>query len=275
MKYEVCKPTILLTVILSLVLVSEAYAQSTWLDYNAQNALALEILKIRFDEGEESFLSSTSFLTGRFSLSPKFLIVGEIPFAFYGEKSDYWEDISEATLGNPYLGGEFRLSDSGFMLEFGARAPIVSENNHSAVLYGYLSDWIERTGAFLPDYVPLSVFVNYIYEHEKGFALRLRTGPEIFIPTEERGETEVFILYGAQAFYRIKKVKLGAGFSGKYLITEEDSEFENRSWHQLGFLFEIKLGQFQPAAYLRFPIDDFLTEMMDFVFGIGLMYNFD
>ena len=101
MNYQVRNPFFVLVVILSLVLVSEAYAQSTWLDYNARNALALEILKVRFDEGEESFLSSTVFFTGRFSLSSKFLLVGEIPFAYYGESSEYGEDVSEAALGNP------------------------------------------------------------------------------------------------------------------------------------------------------------------------------
>ena len=269
------KTSVVLIVILPLFLISAVYAQSTWLDYNARNAVALEILKIRFDEGEESFLSSTSFLTGRFSLSPKFLLVGEIPFAYYGESTDYGEDISEATLGNPYLGGEFSIPGSGIMLEFGARAPLVSENNHSAAFYGALSDRVERIEAFLQTYVPLSAFLNFIYEHENGFALRFRTGPAIWLPTEKWASTEVFLLYGAQAFYRINKVRFGAGFSGRYSITEEDREFENTNWYQLGFLFEVKLGQIQPAAYLRFPLDENLPEMMDFVFGIGLMYNFD
>lgn len=154
-------------------------AQSIWLDYGPRKSLNVEILKPVFDDGEETFLTSSPFLTLKYAPNQNFALTGELPFSHYGWDSQ-WSEGTESTLGNPYFGLEYRFPKSPFLFEIGVRAPVApddSEDNGAAAWAGFITEWVERTEAFASDIVPASAYANVILEFRSGFALRLRGGP--------------------------------------------------------------------------------------------------
>jgi hypothetical protein len=123
--------------------------------------------------------------------------------------------------------------------------------------------------------VPISTYANVILESPSGFALRLRGGPCFWIKSGEREDSETFLLYSAQAFYKFSKVRIGGGLSGRYWVSSEGGDFAENSFHQLGFSLDFVLGKLRPGVYLRIPLDENLSDIVDAVVGLSLGIQFD
>ena len=220
--------------IMILFVCSFSGAQSIWQDYTSWESIIIEFLKPQYvDEEDLSFLTSVTFLSARFPVTRNILFSGELPFSYINWDIPQGADLgAQQTFGNPYFGIEFHLQQAPLFFEVGARVPLsadIDKENGEATLNGGLTDFVDRAEAFATDAVPVTGFVNYILSSRTGFSLRLRAGPSFWIASGDREESETFILYSAQAFYETGIVRFGAGFSGRYSASMEDSNFGERS----------------------------------------------
>lgn len=259
---------------------SSLEAQSIWQDYTAWEGFTIEFLKPNYEDGDDfSFLTSVTFVSGRFPVTRHIIFAGELPFSYVNWDIPQGPDLgAQQTFGNPYFGLEFHPTRAPLFLELGVRAPLAAgleEENGDATSNGSLTDFVDRAEAFATDAVPVSGFVNYVAWTRTGFSLRLRGGPVFWIASGEREESETFILYSAQIFYDTGTFRFGGGFSGRYFATREDADSVERSWHQLTFGLDIQLGLFKPGIYIRIPLDDDYKEIIQSVFGITLGIDFD
>ena len=266
--------------IMVLFIFSSLGAQSIWQDHTSWEGIKIEFLKPNYvDEEDLSFFTSVTFLSARFPVTRNIVFSGELPFSYVNWDIPQGPDLgAKQTFGNPYLGLEFHLRQTPLFFELGARVPLtadIDDENGEATLNGGLTDFVDRAEAFATDAVPVSGFVNYILSSRTGFSLRLRGGPSFWIASGDREESETFILYSAQAFYETGILRFGGGFSGRYLVSVEDLDFGERSFHQLTFGLDIILGMFRPGAYIRIPLDEEYKDMINTVFGISLGIDFD
>ncbi len=267
-------------VIVILFTLSPMEAQSIWQDYTSWEGITIEFLKPNYVEDEDlSFLTSVTFLSGRFPISRSIVFSGELPFSYINWDIPQGPDLgAQKTFGNPYFGLEFHLRRAPLFFELGARAPLtagIEDENGEATLTGAFTDFVDRAEAFATDAVPVSGFVNYILSTRTGFSLRLRGGPAFWIASGDREESETFILYSAQIWYETGMVRFGGGFSGRYSASMEEGTFGERSMHQLTFGLDLILGMFRPGVYIRIPLDEEYKEMISSVFGISLGIDFD
>ncbi len=249
-------------------------AQPIWLDQSQPRAIALEVLKPKQDNTE--FLSSTLFLSVRLGISNNLVLVGELPFAYVALEN---VDLSKAQIGNPYLGLELARKDSPLFFELGARLPLVASRN-LATVFGQLTE-ADRMEAFNPDITNLLAAINLQNIFAKEFFFRLRGAGSLWLSTGEGGgalltrgeDTELFFLFSGQTGYDGKRVFLGAGVTGRLVVTEKGN-FGRRTFLQLSANARLKLGRFRPGLLFRVPIEDDLQEVLDFVIGPNLSYNF-
>lgn len=272
-------PTTILSLIILLLTISPVKAQSIWQDYSTRQTLTLEILKPEYDGGDRSFLTSAIFLSARAPIIQNIIFIGELPFSYINWDIPQGADLgSQQTFGNPYFGLEIDLHRMPLFFELGVRAPLTADpekENGEATINGYLTDFIDRAEAFAPNAFPISGFVNFVIESYTGFSLRLRAGPAIWIATGDRDESETFILYSAQAWWNFGSVRIGGGLSGRYISSQNDGTFGERSTHQLGFGLSLSLGVFTPGIQVRIPLDKEYKDILDIVFGISLGIDFD
>ena len=267
-----------LEIIIACVTPTTVLSQSLWLDCNQHPALAFEILKPKFDDA--SILSSTTvptsvaFLSLRYPLTTRAVVVTELPFAHGGTEfstaSGQAETLSQSALGNPYLGLEFHRPNSLFFMEVGARAPVTRTGNLGAIV-ALLSEFADRSEAFVPDYLPLIAMGNLQYHGTNGFAIRLRAGPSFWINTDkqEREEgTEWFILYSAQAGYETGTVSAQGGATGRWFLSTEEGNFGERTVNELGLALSLGMGRVWPGAQFQLPLDADLKEVLDFSVGL-------
>lgn len=251
---------------LAFALPVSAAAQSIWLEPHDDAAIQLEILKPDAERFDLTFASSAFFLSLRLTAGPVQTIVVEVPVA-YAEEETFGE--SDATLGNPYIGAEFKLSDSESFAELGVRFPLTDHGLAAEV--GAVSDLVDRLEAFLDDVVSIHAGFNHRQAYS-GLSVRIRGAPVLDIPTEE-GNPDLFLLYSAQVWYTLDTINLGGGVGGRIVVTERDVNFGERTVHQLALAGSVQLGRFRPGVQLRLPLDDDLRTLVDQVVSFSLAFR--
>ena len=271
-----------LTLVIVLMGLTELTAQPIWLDQTQPRSIALEVLKPNQPRKDNTtFLSSTLFLSLRLGISNNLVFVGELPFAYV--KQDFDNNVpgnSDTQIGNPYVGLELAREDSPLFFEFGARIPLVASDD-LATFFGQLTD-ADRLEAFAPDVTTLLAAINFqnVFPPKQIF-LRARAGALLSLSTGQGVEellnigddSELFFLLSGQAGYDGKCLFLGAGLTGRLVLTQEGN-IGRRTFLQLGANARFKLGRFRPGLHFRLPLEDDLKEVLDFVGGVSLSYNF-
>lgn len=259
----------------STVVTPPLFGQSIWLDHTQKKSIAIEILKPTLDgDDNTTFVSSAIFLSGRFTLSPNLLFVGELPFAHHGIDTDFRKH-TETVIGNPYIGLEFRSPSSPVFAELGVRVPITPDDKGFASDMGIFAD-LDRFEAFTPDVLTVAGKVNFYRKSDRNIVFRIRSGPSLFINTRRDAgdDVELFVDYSAQIGLEGRRVSLIGGITGRLLVTEEDLNFGERSFHHLGAALSLNLVKVRPGIHFRVPIDDDFAEVVDFIFGVNLGIQF-
>jgi hypothetical protein len=229
-----------------------AQAQSAWLDRSVPKSIHLELAKPGVEGLDEGFLTFAAFLTARLPLNDGLTFIGELPMATISSDDG---DESSTTIGNPYVGIESRLAaESGTWFEFGARPPISSDDEF-AWLIGALAD-ADRWEAYFPNAIFIRGAGHWRSAPRDGrIGVDVRVAPTVWIP-EEDGDSELFATYGVQALLTSPTARGGAGLTGRWLVTEDDGGFGERSTHQLDVAFDFLRGNVRPGVTLRVPLDD-------------------
>lgn len=260
-----------LLVLLATVLLQggdSAQAQSIFLEPNNIPAVHLEALRPGLGGMDFSESTFALFLSSRITLGERLQLRAEVPYmTFQVEKINCCGNVyssstgTENAFGNPYVGVDGGDLERGFQMEFGFRVPVVKDNK-TAAQSGILTDPVERMEAFVRDIVPVYMGVNFRHRSQNGFAMRLRLVPVFWIDvgSGSNKDTDIFLLYSAQAWYESGKVGVGGGFSGRFIATGEAEGFGERSLHQFGFFANYAFGSFLPGFQVRFPLDEDLKD---------------
>ena len=246
-----------------------ASAQSIWLDRSVPKSIHLELAKPLYEGDGDGFFTFNTYLSARLPLGDgNVSFVGELPVATLSIDSEF-DDESSTAFGNPYLGIESNVrGESGGWFELGARLPTASDDEFAA-LTGAFAD-LDRWEAFFP---------NAMYIHgaghwrkvprEGGVGADFRLAPQLWIPTEDDGETELFATYGAQILFQATSARGGAGLTGRWFVTD-DGEGDATS-HQVEAAFDFLSGSVRPGLTFRVPLEDtFLTP--DAMVGVTLNF---
>jgi len=263
--------------VVAVALPSGLAAQSIWLEPQSDRSVYLEALKPSFEYSDLSFLTTSWYVSVRWPLGDRMLLVSELPFT-YASIDNEFIDESATAFGNVYVGIEGDGSESAVHGEFGVRLPLAPSEGDGlmAAEVGAFADLVERWEAYLPDVLSIHAAVNYKSRSTPGLGLRLRLAPVLWIDTGDalRDDVELWALYSAQAWYDGEKVAAGAGFSGRLLATETDLDFGERTFHQIGMFVSMLFGRFQPGAQLRIPLDEDLSDTLNPSLSVSLGYRF-
>lgn len=277
--YGVMRPSIAVSAIAITATVAPLAAQAVWVEPGRHQGVWMEVLRPELSEEltnlmDVSFISSATFLGGRYTVSPRLNLVGELPFA-YGDLDGLDLDGQRATIGNPYLGLEY-LASGPLAFELGIRAPLADEESFGTLI-GLLTEFPTRSEAFLTDYVPLTASASYDVRLADRWAFRLRGGPSLWLNTGDAVDpetdetialdTELLASYGGQLWYDAPRYNIGGGMMGRAALTA-DGDFGERTLHQLGLSGNLVLGKVVPGLQFRVPLDD--DDGVDFVAGLNL-----
>lgn len=283
MKSTITKSLIFSLFLLPLLLHSvSSPCQTVWLQQNRSKFLALELLKPNFEENTNvNFSTSIFILTGSVPVSKMVHLVGELSFVHvsfdvvnfnFPDGTFTSETKSENMFGNPYLGIEVGKPDANGYATLGIRVPVVPDNKSSAFITGLVSDF-NRMEAYTPDIWTLAGRIHYQIKSSSGFVSKYRFGPTIWFNSDDfSGDNgELWLDYSTMLGYETKKFSVMGGLTGRLIVSEDELDFSERTFHQFGVAASIRLANFQPGLYLKVPLDDDLfLDAVDFVLGFNV-----
>jgi hypothetical protein len=244
---------------------SPAAAQSNWLYPTTGQSVSLEAYRLSF-HGLHSFLSMTWFLSAKTSTSFKGVsAVMEWPFTNWD-----WDGDSKAQnfFGNPYIGIEYATRGSSPVGGGGIRFPVAPDDKCTAYEFA-AATCFDRIEAFMPDVFTIYASGGYRYVFDEYHSIQLLGGPVIMNWTEGGVDSELFFDYKGEYWARTDILSFGVGFTGRILLTESDLDFDERTWHQLGFASSVAFGQFRPGFHMRIPLDEELKDFSDVIYGLN------
>lgn len=271
-------------VLLSLVLLaaffwgSAASAQTYWMYPGETNTISLEVHKPKFDRAEGfGTLTTIWFLSGRFRAGDKLSVCLDMPVSNVDiDKTVHPTHDDETLFGNPYFGIEGRLSELDaphiITARLGLRPPLASDEKMGAADIGFFTAY-DRFEALIPDWWTVQGGFGYSRTLEGGIKYSVNIDGNLILPTEDGPDNELLLNYNLAFLFPVEKVSFGAGFNGRWLVTESDLDFGQATIHQLGFVGKYDFGQFSPGLHLRIPIDEDLSDIIDYMYGFNLTYH--
>ena len=270
------KTAVLVLICVGVLLISGSVtAQNYWMYPGGDKSISVEMFKPKFDNGDDfNLLTTVWFLSGKFKAADRLSIVVEVPVSNLDTDNIFMED--ETSVGNPYIGIEARSASGGdsqaAVGRVGVRLPLASDDKWDAASLGLYTAF-DRFEAFFPDVLTINASGGYQRTTASGLNYELNVGGELMIPTEDGGDSELYIDYNAAFWVPFEKLSLGGGFTGRLIATEGDLDFGERTVHQLGLAGNYDAGSLKPGVHLRLPLDEDLTDILDFVYGFSLTYN--
>lgn len=258
--------TIVTTIMAVVVLAAPLRAQSQWLGPGEGRTIWLEML--RPDIEDAGFATSVWQGGARIPFGERLAFVLEVPFAHADFDFDESDETGTTGFGNPYFGLEYAGGNGCTRGEFGARAPLASDDN-AGVFVGFLGDFVDRAEAFAPDVLPVTFGVAHgCPAGESGWAVRLRGAGSVWVPVDG-DETEVMAVYGVQAWYE-RDLVVGAGVTGRAILTEE-GDLAERTVHQIGGVLGYDFGAARPMLEIRVPLDEDVRDAIPYTIGVGVI----
>lgn len=250
-----------------------ALAQSAWLDQEP-NQFSLEMLRPSLDGAADLTAASfVTFATASVRAGERVVLIVELPYSRM--RPDFGGAETAAALGNPYIGlRSIRGSEAGWGVETGVRLPLAADNvdGGSARWFGAMSSATDRMEAFATDLVYFDVRGRYGRPLGAAGHASARLGAALDIPLKGGGDPEIFALYGAGAWVRAEKLRIGTGFSGRMLLTE-NLDLGERELHEAAFWVDYDFGRIRPGVRLQVPVGTSLADAIDSVIGLTVQYR--
>ena len=226
-------------------------------------------LSLRFMHPDFKYGSDLSTLSGIYDLSvnipisQKLNLVASFPYMTFKVNEN-----SESGVGNIFMGLQtYRELSKGASSvgSFGLYLPTAGED-YSGLL-GAFTHYIGY-----PKYVNdlLTFYGNYAYVSRtpKGFRLGLEIGPNIVIPIDDGGDTEVLAHYGFTFGFQDENFAVLSELMGLVIITEEADDFGDRFLHSLDFGFTYLRYSVKPGIFYKLYLKEDFSDMVEGVLGI-------
>jgi hypothetical protein len=248
----------------ALLLASTLTGQSLWVFPEGARVLFVEYLHPDLDFADDRPLTGVAFLGGRFALTDRVALQLELPVVHLDVAAGPGLGASATRVGNPYVGGRFRFSQSAVWIDAGVRIPIGEDTG----LLGLVAD-IDRWDAWAYEVLPMKVLVGRRWVYPSGAFAEVRGGPVVFVDIGDAGGTDGLLNASVLTGLDRPGFLLAAGVSGMGVLTGGGS-FEERTLLQAGVVGEARLGRMRPGALLVFPVDADLRQSIEMVLGLRL-----
>jgi hypothetical protein len=233
-------------------------AQQYWPNHAEGTVVRTDFLKPFFQHDSYQFLSGVVFLSGSGPVGRMVRLETDVPLVRAGQTIGTQTE-SSLRLGNPYAGLRIHRADRPLSGYFGLRLPLASEpRSYAADLansLGSVSD-PDRLEAFLPNVLTVRAGAELRSVSAGGMLIGAKIGPSLLVSTKGGYDPELFADYGVQGGYEGAAFRATVGITGRYLATESELNFAERTLHTITGTIELRRGQVRPSLLFRMPLDE-------------------
>lgn len=257
----------------------EAEAQPLWISPSAEDNITLEGHKPLFSESEGlTFLTSAWHLSGRFGVTPRLQLVGEVGVSHFGQDivevdGAVFDEIYETAIGNVFLGATYFPEVAGLSITLGARLPTATDNFGGTT--GIYSEPY-RYEAFIIDYTSVLVEADYLLRIDEQVSLRAAARPSLHFDHFEtdpgdRGGTDLGVRYALQGWYETDQLRGAVGLTGSSsLLTGLHMGLQDPTVIAFGAALSARLNTIEPGLTVLVPITEDYSQVVDAVLGLSV-----
>ncbi len=238
------------------------------------DVISLVLAKPSFGRGER-IVSHAATLAYRREWRDGYRLLFDVPFAVGGFDGDSLRQDTEATIGNPFIGGEYEYRPD-IWITAGLRLPLSSGNTGTFI--GFYSDY-SRFEAFADGRLSAMARVRRRFEFGGWTALEVWGGSVALLNPRSEIAADTLITedrfdlvfdWGAQV-WEGGGIRYGAGIAGRTFMSGEGS-LKDRSKAEFFLAAYGRIGRLTPRLHLRLPLDDGLSSVVDLVVGARFDY---
>jgi hypothetical protein len=233
-----------------------------------KSQLGLRFMMPNFSRGDDlSMLSGAYDISVNIPISREINVLGSLPFTVFSENDHF----SKSAIGNAYIGFQTRQSSKQeykASLSLGLFLPTATDEFPPAFL-GWYSNYYELQKYF-PDVLTIYGNYSFISNQSRKAIFSVEVGPNLFIPTEEGGQVELFAHYGISGGIKLNKILLSAELTGLAIISEDIDDFNDRFVHSLAFGAQWTGSNISPTIFYAIYLKDEYRDMVDGVLGIKI-----
>ncbi|MCI0435163.1 MAG: hypothetical protein L0271_16220 [Gemmatimonadetes bacterium] len=258
---------ILAPVLMITALVVQPVSAQLWSPcQGASSCIRFEMLAPSLKEADESFPTAAYRVGGRFRITARTYVVGELPIAHLRIADS---DGTGTEIGNPYIGIE-RMLPRDWSIYGGVYLPLSDEDDSGALLVGALTD-ATRMDSYLPETTVGNAGIRFDYSGSSGVVAAARLGASAW-KLSDVDELEVFADYGARIGRQWDRAFVTAGLAGRALLTE-DGDLGERTLNQAEFEGGPRLGRAWTSLIVRVPLDDDLRDSVRYTVGFRVQVD--
>ncbi len=276
------KPFLLVaTIVFMAWLADQAEAQTPWQGFSGKSSVAMNYKRLHF-KSNDYWRASGTLLALEIATrgTDRRALIIKVPFAFYRESYKSYHSLverrySQGLPGNPYFGARILSPNPFVSFDFGLRLPITGDSEIDAAVSGMLAD-IDQMEAFIHNYLLINLGFSFDMKNSEGVFARLTAAPNYWIyigKSKYVDFAELILHYGAIVGFENQDIRLQGGISGLTIFSEGDAFTDETSMHQFGLEMSYRVGKFWPGIHFRLPLDDDTKDVIDFVWGISVMYE--
>lgn len=263
----------------------KAYSQFTWYKpVDDKKQITAEWIKPLIDENLDqnekvTYFSSVLFLNGFLPLSENIHFLFDLPFSHWGFKDGDGvdEQASHTTIGNIYLGGQFKLSEifGGLYpsIETGFRLPTMPEPefpDKRGYFTGYYSS-IDRREAFTDNIIPAMGFLHLDYKINPVATIRLSGGASYWVTTKNSPTSnQLYLTQSIQVNFTTPELGGRIGLTGKYNVAPTDSYLSRDDITQFHAGVDKSFKKWKFEVFIRTPLEN---QFFEIAYGSKLLYQ--
>jgi hypothetical protein len=256
---------------------SHAQIRNRDADWSDRQAFGVEVAKPLFENGE-TMMTGAAYLTWQQPFRDRIMLHFDLPMASGEFQNDSLSNGGESTLGNPYIGIEYKYRDDVW-ISGGLRIPLAQDN--TAGFIGIYSDY-SRVDAFAEGRWSIGGLVRHKRQIVGWTSLEIWGGSTImFTPdpgilqadTTQADHFDIMVDWGIHV-WEGSLVRYGVGFVGRTILTQGGS-LSDHTRAQFNIEVTTIAGRLRPSLYARLPLDATLSDILDLVLGAKLVWAFD
>jgi hypothetical protein len=271
------------------VVSGEGYAQSLDLPPVENSRISVEVMRPNLEGNNDiTALSSvwhlgfqTTFGSGRFAfISEASLVI--LDFEDYQTFFGPVEYDGQLMIGNPLVAIEFRPSGNvlGGFAWIGIRPPLVEIEDFGdfdAASFGIFTDF-DQFETFTPERLMIlggGGWRSELAQSGSGsFQIDVGISGSGLIATDNSYSSELFAKGHLQFRYLATKFSMYGGYSAVAWVSSDNLSFSELMESQVSFGIRGNFGNASPGMYIRFPVEEEQSDLISYVIGLNLIYNF-
>lgn len=267
MKKTIKETALRVAFILTIIIFSSqtVFSQSIWVeDFENESKVGVELIVPSYSfTGDERGVDFATNIYTNIPISRTWMVKVAFPISRFDGGG------SKLSSGNPFVGFQHFVPNSGFKLDFGARLPTIQQSQSIS----YLPRETFGVASYNELITAVRFNLHYKWNSDSNWSYNIGQGLEAVAAAD--GPMALLFKFYGQAHYKVNdQLKVGFGIDGDLLTNRNHYLYAGRSRIQLGLVGSYDLGKVEVGGYIKESLFFAFDSDPNLIMGLNFKVSF-